>query len=127
MPSRTFFALLTLAACAAREGPAGMDSGSDAPGSAGEYAPCSGEPGACRLAIRTGGLGGDGCLCTHYCKADRDCPKPSTGTAQAYCKPFGDYVINGETGDCRLRCGDGVVCPDGMFCHMGECWAPLGK
>jgi hypothetical protein len=91
------------------------------------YSPCNGESGACGLATRMSGADGDGCLCTYYCKVDGDCPEPATGTAVAVCRSFGDYSINGQTGDCHLPCSAATKCPDGMFCSGGSCWAQIGK
>jgi hypothetical protein len=106
---------LVLAACSSTDGGVSQRS----------YTPCNGEPTSCALASRTGGSGGDGCLCTYYCMSDRDCPAPESGTAVAICRPFGDYIVNGHTADCRLPCDSSTVCPDGMFCSGGDCWATI--
>jgi len=90
------------------------------------YAPCYGEPGACGLATVQGGSSGpEYCLCTHYCEVATDCPTPATGSAVPICKPYGDVVVNGHTAECSLPCDSNVICPDGMECNGGECWAPI--
>ncbi len=125
MPSRVLWCvLLALVACSSTE-TSTRSSKVTVPRQ--EYAPCNGEPGACSAAIRFGGASGEGCLCKHYCKIDADCPSPSTGTATPYCVPYGDVVENGHTGDCRLRCEAGAICPDRMFCFMGGCLGTISK
>jgi hypothetical protein len=69
----------------------------------------------------------DHCLCTYYCKADADCPVPTSGSAKAVCKPFGDFVANGHTASCSLPCDASHTCPDGMECYNDECWARISK
>ncbi len=113
-----FILSLAIVACSS-ESKSGEDGSST-----GNYAPCSGEPGACRLSSFQGGNGGPGlCLCLYYCEVDADCPTPATGSAVPTCTPFGDVVENGHTASCTLPCDSNVDCPDGMACQTGECWA----
>lgn len=86
------------------------------------YAPCSGEPGACRLATVSVSQAGEQCLCQYYCEVDSDCPTPGTGSAVPSCTAFGDYVKDGHTASCTLPCNSSVTCPNGMVCQDGECW-----
>gem|GEM_PF-6536355 len=114
--------VLGLAGCSsAGTGGTPDDGGSRPPA----YAPCDGEPTACRIAVRFGGVSGDGCLCTYYCEVDSDCPTPATGTARPICQPYGDYIVNGHTADCRLPCDANTVCPDGMTCSPSGCIGAL--
>jgi hypothetical protein len=116
--------LVAFAACSSMEG--GNTSDAEAV-TRQEYAPCNGEPAACPIASRFGGISGEGCLCTYYCKVDKDCPIPSTGTATPVCQPYGDFRINDHTADCRLPCDAGALCPDGMFCSVSGCIGALRK
>ena len=90
------------------------------------YLPCNGEDDACLESTRAG-VDGGACLCTLFCKTERDCPLPDSGTAVPVCRPFGDLILNGHTADCRLPCDSKTVCPDGMFCSGGECWARVNR
>jgi len=59
------------------------------------------------------------CMCAEPCATDPACPPPSSGTAEPYCDT--------DDGHCRLPCGEGITCPDGMSCEppgeaSGECY-----
>lgn len=116
--------LLALVACSTTGGSGTSDSGAV---SQPAYIPCNGEPGACTMATRFGGVSGDGCLCTYYCQVDKDCPVPTTGTATPVCQPYGDFAANGHTADCRLPCDASTVCPNGMSCSPSGCIGPISK
>jgi hypothetical protein len=88
------------------------------------YAPCDGEPGSCPLATLMGGTGIEGCLCVLYCTSNASCPQPTTGTAVAQFQPL-DYTVDGHSATCALPCDASTVCPDGMFCSGGGCWAAI--
>jgi hypothetical protein len=90
----------------------------DDPGLA--YGPCIDNP-MCGAGsgISMASSGGE-CICTVYCEAAGECPKPVTGTSVPKCV-FDDVVVNGHSGECELPCDRGETCPDGAACTGGVC------
>lgn len=114
--------LLAVAGCSSKD-----DDDSSSEQTSREYAPCDGQPGACPLANRFGGVSGDGCLCTHFCEVTENCPVPSTGNAIPECVPYGDFEIDGHTAECTLPCDADTTCPNGMFCSGAGCIGALSE
>lgn len=78
---------------------------------------------ACGTGVRESGSNGAAprCAGAPFCNEVGDCPNAETGTSEPICESFGDQVINGYSGSCRLPCANDEECPDGAFCDS-FCW-----
>lgn len=78
---------------------------------------------ACGRAVTVSDSAGQAGRCqgTHLCNEVSECPEAKSGTSDPVCESFGDQVINGYSGSCRLPCTTDDECPDGAFCDS-FCW-----
>jgi hypothetical protein len=78
---------------------------------------------ACGTGVRESGSAGEPARCAGapLCNDVSECPEALSGTSEPICESFGDQIINGSTGSCRLPCATDEECPNGAFCET-FCW-----